>query len=264
MRFGIVGDPVDHSLSPDIHNAAFAHLGIDARYDLLPTARGSFARVVAALRTGDLDGVNVTMPHKGSAFEAVDTVSEAARRTHAVNTIVHRDGRLAGDNTDVDGVRHSRGLLGLADAPFVILGTGGAARAAIVACADRGISVMARHPERATAALEACSVHGAVVEWGVPVSGAILINATPLGMHREMLPTVALEAAAGLIDMVYDSEPTPAVSWAVRNGVPVADGIDMLIGQAIAAFEVFTGRTAPIDVMTTAARADRSPGPRHP
>ncbi|HSJ70981.1 MAG TPA: shikimate dehydrogenase [Acidimicrobiia bacterium] len=264
MKFAIVGDPVDHSLSPEIHNAAFAHFGIDARYERLPTARDSFARVVEALRSGDLDGVNVTMPHKGSAYEAVDSLSEAARRTHAVNTIVRQDGRLAGDNTDVEGVRHSRGLLGLVDTPCVVLGTGGAARAAIVACADREVTVMARHPDRATAALEACAVHGGVVEWGVPVERAILINATPIGMHREMLPTAMLEAAAGLIDMVYDSEPTPAVTWAVREGMPVADGIDMLIGQAAAAFEVFTGRAAPIDVMIAAARAERSPDPRHP
>lgn len=259
MRFAIVGDPVDHSLSPDIHNAAFAHFGMDARYERLPTARGAFAGVVEALRSGDLDGVNVTMPHKGSAYEAVDSVSEAARRTRAVNTIVRRDGRLAGDNTDVDGVRHSLSLLGIVDAPFVVLGTGGAARAAMVACADGDVTVMARRPERATAALEACSVHGGVVEWGVRVDGAILINATPLGMHREMLPLAVLAAASGLIDMVYDSEPTPAVTWAARNGLPATDGIDMLIGQAMAAFEVFTGRTAPIDVMSAAARSNRHP-----
>ncbi len=264
MRFAIVGDPVDHSLSPDIHNAAFAHLGMDARYERLPTARGSFARVIELLRSGALDGVNVTMPHKASAYEAVDSVSEAARRTLAVNTIVRRDGHIAGDNTDVDGVRHSRSLLNVVDAPILVLGTGGAARAAIVACSDGEVTVMARHPERATTALEACSVRGAVVEWGVPVEGAILINATPLGMHGEVLPTVALEAASGLIDMAYGSEPTPAVGWAVLNGIPVADGIDMLIGQAIAAFEAFTGRTAPIDVMAATARANRSPDPRHP
>lgn len=259
MRFAIVGDPVDHSRSPDIHNAAFAHFGMDARYERLPTPRGSFAAVVEALRSGELDGVNVTMPHKGSAYEAVDSATESARRTRAVNTIVRRDGRLAGDNTDVDGVRHSRSLLGLVDAPFVVLGSGGAARAAMVACADGEVTVMARHPERATAALEACSVSGGVVDWGVAVDGAILINATPLGMHREMLPIAMLEAASGLIDMVYDSEPTPAVTWAVRNGLPAADGIDMLIGQAIAAFEVFTGRSAPIDVMTAAARTHDHP-----
>lgn len=259
MRFAIVGDPVEHSLSPDIHNAAFAHFGMDARYERLPTARGSFAGVVEALRSGELDGVNVTMPHKGSAYEAAESVSEAARRTRAVNTLVRRDGLLAGDNTDVDGVRHSRALLGLVDAPFVVLGTGGAARAAIVACADGDVTVMARHPERATAALGTCAVVGTVVEWGVPVDGAILINATPLGMHGEKLPIAMLEAASGLMDMVYDSKPTPAVTWAVDNGMPVADGIDMLIGQAMSAFEVFTGRTPPIEVMTEAARAHRQP-----
>jgi shikimate 5-dehydrogenase len=102
-------------------------------------------------------------------------------------------------------------------------------------------------------------VYGGVVDWGVAVDGAILINATPLGMHREMLPIAMLEAASGLIDMVYDSEPTPAVTWAVRNGLPATDGIDMLVGQAIAAFEVFTGRSAPIDVMTAAARTHDHP-----
>lgn len=259
MRFAVVGDPVDHSLSPDIHNAAFADLGIDARYERLPTARGSFAAVVEALRSGTLDGVNVTMPHKGSAYEAVDSLSGAARVTRAVNTIVRREDQLWGHNTDVDGVRHTRSLLGAIGSTFVVLGAGGASRAAIVACADGEVTVMARHAERATAALEACSVDGHVVEWGTPTEGAILVNATPLGMHGEMLPTAMLEAASGLIDMVYDSEPTPTVSWAVRNGLPAADGIDMLIGQAVAAFEVFTGRTAPIDVMTAVARTRTMP-----
>ena len=255
MRFAVVGDPVSHSRSPAIHAAAFAALDIDATYEAISVRSGGFDRVVDHLRSGDLDGVNVTMPLKGEAAHAVDERSLEASRSEAVNTVIVRSGMLWGENTDVDGVRHAIGLLELEEHPVVlILGGGGAARAACVALEDRELVVSTRRREAAPEVLEQVGLPVRTIPWGTPVDGAVVVNATPLGMHGEHLPRPVLEAASGLVDMVYGAEASPAVRWARASGRPVADGLDMLVGQAARAFEIFVERPAPIDVMASAAR----------
>ena len=251
MRFAIVGDPVDHSLSPVIHQAGFSALGIASEYVRVRIERGGFDRVVAMLRSGELDGVNVTMPHKRSAFDAMDVRSEVAERTGAVNTItVGSEGELVGTNTDVAGVRHALDIVDAGGStPVLVLGGGGAAAAAVVACSGRPIFVSARRGSAADALLRTSSTTGMSVPWGEGVAGAVVVNATPLGMHGESLPDGPLITASALVDMTYGSGVTNATAWASEHGIPAADGLDMLLGQAYAAFEVFTGQPAPREAM---------------
>lgn len=251
----MVGDPVAHSLSPVLHGAGFAELGIDASYSRLQLPRGSFDEAVALLRSGALDGINVTMPHKENAFHACDVRNELAERSMAVNTIRATAGEIHGYNTDVEGARFAVELLDLPnDLPVLILGNGGAARAIIVALEGRDITVSGRSRERARRALETVAVDGAVVGWGESVPDAIVINATPVGMAGEHLPSTVLERAAGLVDAVYGSGTSPAIALVQQLGRPTADGLDMLVGQALGAFEIFTGQQAPAATMMQAAR----------
>ena len=254
-RFAVVGDPVGHSKSPAIHRAAFAACGIDATYEAIRVRAGHFGRVADELRSETLNGVNVTMPLKGEAFRSIDRSSPDAARAESVNTVIPTDGLLTGRNTDVAGVMHAVDKLGVDDeAPVLILGGGGAARSAAIAVEGRTIIVSTRRPVAAASLLEVSATIGTVAPWGAAIDGAIVINATPLGMHGESLPEEVLQSSGGLVDMAYGSEPTAAVKTARHLGIPVADGLDMLVGQAAAAFTAFTGIAAPLDAMETAAR----------
>ena len=159
MRFGVVGDPVMHSRSPAIHSAGFLDLGVGATFEHLPTPADSFGEIVARLRNGDLNGVSVTMPHKDNAFATVDILSDVARQSKAVNTIVVReDGQLYGTNTDVAGVIHALETMSVgAQVPMLVLGAGGAARAAVVAGSGHPLFVSARRIEEAEAVLSRTS-----------------------------------------------------------------------------------------------------------
>jgi shikimate dehydrogenase len=263
VRFAVVGDPIDHSRSPAIHRAAYTALGIDASYTRLTVPEGGFGGVVSDLRSGALDGVNVTMPHKSAAHAAAEVRSEDATRTAAVNTIVHRGGLLMGYNTDVAGVIHAVSALDLdPTTPVLVLGAGGAARAATVALARgrRRVTVSARRDRRAIDLLRTTASRADVVPWGTPVPEVIVVNATPIGMHGEELPPGVIDVAAGLVDMAYGPITTPAVRLARRAGLPTSDGISMLVGQAAEAFSIFVGVPAPLDVMIAAARGSVADG----
>ena len=257
MRFGVVGDPVLHSRSPAMHVAGYRHLGIDATYELLETPPDGFPSIETELRNGTLNGVNVTMPHKGNAFAAVDRVDESVDRLGAVNTITVTYGLLTGFNTDIDGVLHAMERLQRPpNTPVHVLGSGGAAAAAIVAAEKtRPVFASARNEQRVTDLLRRIDTEATVVPWGMWAEDTIVINATPLGMHGEPLPGEILEGAAGLVDMAYGEEVTPAVVTAQRLGIPHADGIVMLAGQAAEAFRIFTGVAVPVEIMESAARA---------
>jgi shikimate dehydrogenase len=258
MRYGIVGDPVSHSRSPAIHTAGFRIRDIDARFDFIPTPIDDFESVEATLRSGDLAGVSVTMPHKTHAYEAVDVRTALADRTHAVNTITAEDGVLSGTNTDVAGVRFAVTAADAASGPALVLGAGGAAAAALVALDGRRMFVSARDQHAAGAVIVRTSVDGVVVPWGEGVAGAAVVNATPIGMHGEDLPFGVLAVASAVIDMAYGPNETPAVAYAAAQGLGHADGIDMLVGQALEAFTLFTGAEAPIEAFYEAARGTSS------
>ena len=254
MKLVLLGDPVEHSRSPAIHTAALQAAGIEGSYVARRVDRAGVVTAVAEIRYGTLDGANVTMPHKEAAFSLVDRVSEEALRAGAVNTIAHHDGMAVGDNTDIVGLRSVWAAITLpGEAPILILGSGGAAAAALVALGEQQVAIAARSPESARALLRRTRVGGDVVEWGTAIEGAVVVNATPIGMAGESLPAGIIEAATGLVDLPYATAATPAVAAAEERGLPFADGRDMLLAQAAASFELWAGVPAPLEAMRAAA-----------
>lgn len=255
MRLAVAGSPVTHSLSPLIHTTALALCAIPGTYEAIECDAAGFSNVLEAIRSGELDGCNVTMPHKRLAYELVDDHAAVADRTGAVNTVVRVGEQLVGHNTDVAGIIVAAADAGLPDtAPVLILGTGGAAAAALVAFDDRDVFLAGRRRERAEALAERTGVGAAVVEFGEPVDGALVVNATPIGMGRETLPHAVLDVASGLFEMPYAAGVTPATVAARQRGIPVAGGEDMLLAQALESFRLWTGRTPPSGPVRQALR----------
>lgn len=253
MKLLLLGDPVEHTRSPAIHTAALAAAGIDGTYEARLVDHAGMASAVDEIRYGGIDGANVTMPHKAAAFALADRVSEVALRAGAVNTLIHRDGMAEGENTDISGLIRVWGEAGFSDSPPVlILGSGGAAAAAMVALAEYQILIAARSARRAAELLDRARVDGEVVEWGSAVQGAVVVNTTPLGMEGEPLPVGVVERADGLVDFPYGIQRTPAVVAAVALGLPYVDGLEVLLAQAAASFELWTGRPAPLEAMRAA------------
>ena len=255
LRLAVLGDPVEHSLSPRIHTAALDACGIEGSYEAVRADRGRLVEAVSQMRAGSLHGANVTMPLKRAAVELCDYLTHEAASTSSVNSMRAADGRIEGHSTDsvavaslLDSDRFGTG------APVVVLGGGATAEVAARACGDRALYLSARREEQtASLAARLTSVAG-VVAFGVPVGGAIVINATPVGMRGELLPVGVVETASGLIDLPYRDTPTPAVKMAGRLGIPVVDGVEFLVVQAAASFSWWTGREAPFDVMLSAGR----------
>ena len=161
-----------------------------------------------------------------------------------------------GMNTDVAGVQYALSAAGADDdGPILLLGCGGAAAAALLAVEGRSIHLSCRDAARSALLLRRIAVDAAVIPWGTPLQSATVINTTPLGMSGETLPDGVVERAGALLDMAYGFERTPAIAHALALGIPAADGLSMLVGQAAAAFELFPGEEAPIYVMEQAARA---------
>lgn len=261
MKLLIFGDPVEHSLSPVIMGAALRRAGIAGSYGRRRVDAAGMREGAAQIRDGRLDGANVTMPHKRLAAELCDRLTPQAERCGVANTLWRRDGLLHGHTTDPDGVTFAWEDARLPnDAPVLVLGAGGAAAAALVALEGRELRVSARRPQ-AAAALAGGPVEGVgTAEWGRPVPGAVVVNATPLGLAGESLPEGVLAEAAGLFEMNYGHGPTPAMRTVREAGRPVATGEMMLVGQAVTGFRIWTGKTVPAPALLRAL-AEARPSP---
>ncbi len=255
MRLVLLGDPVEHSRSPAIHRAALAACGIEGTYRARRVDAEGVRQACREISGGRLDGANVTMPHKRVAARAADRLSDDARRANSVNTLVRRGDEVVGHTTDVEGIRAVWSSMEFgAERPVLLLGGGGAAGAALLALEGMDLVVSTRRPGVGARLAEGMGVVCREVPWGEPVAGAVVINATPLGMAGEALPGPVLEAASGLFDMVYGDTVAPSVTAARVRGIPATDGLAMLVAQAAASFELWTGLAAPRDVMERAAR----------
>lgn len=269
LRLGVIGDPVAHSLSPALHQPALDLLGIPATYERWHTTAAEIPARVESLRAADVLGANVTVPHKLAVMDFVNEVSDSAKRAGAVNTIVNRQGWLMGENTDIHGFRTAMEEV-LGDRPVrnaVILGAGGAARAAVLAFEAMGvdrISVVNRNAERAErlrgdlapAPIEVAAPDDAWLQSYLPVAD-VLVNATALGWKPGEMPIDArwlglLPASAVVFDMTYRE--TELLRAARGRGLRAADGLGMLVHQGARAFTLFTGQEAPVEVMLEAAR----------
>lgn len=268
---GIIGRPVAHSLSPAIHNAAFAALGLDWVYVPLPVAADALEAAVHGLRSLGLRGANVTVPYKGAVVPFLDRLEGDAALLEAVNTIAVANGELVGHNTDVEGVRAAvTSVCGasLRGAPALVLGAGGAARAVALALARQGmrLTIVNRTAVAAErlATLVTAAVPGAAcvllppesLDGPLVAAQALVVNATTLGMagHGKVPAALAdtLSARQVAFDVVYAPGGTRFLDQAQARGARVIDGREMLLSQAAAAFEVWTGRRAPLDAMRAA------------
>jgi shikimate dehydrogenase len=247
---GVLGFPVRHSRSPAMMNAAFAELGLDWRYLALAIPPERFAETVRALAGSGYRAANVTIPHKLAALEVADELSDAARAIGAVNTLTLReDGRIAGDNTDAGGLLDALGEP--VPATALVLGAGGAARAAIWALASSGTQVTVWNRTARTAAALATEL--GVEATTRPGPAELLVNATSVGLRADdSLDRLPLVDARVVVDLVYADAPTPIARWAEERGARLVDGLEVLVRQGARSLAVWTGREAPLEAMRRA------------
>jgi shikimate dehydrogenase len=267
QRVGLIGWPVEHSLSPVMHNAAFAELGLDWRYELLPTSHDQLAARLEKARR-EYRGANVTVPHKQQVLQHLDHIDETAAMIGAVNTISMHDGELVGHNTDAVGFLTALIAAGFAPAGqhALLLGAGGAARAVASALAGAAcaVTIYNRRPERAVELAKSLGGAVAAVPAGVDLAELeltrfdLLVNATPVGMWPavgacpwpEELP---LPARWTVYDLIYNPSQTQLLDRARAAGATTIGGLEMLVHQGALAFALWTSRHAPIAVMRAAA-----------
>lgn len=264
----LMGNPVEHSLSPIIHNAAYEELGLDFIYLAFRVRRQMLQKAINGLRAIGFKGANITMPHKVKVVELLDEVDGEARQIGAVNTIVNNDGSLTGYNTDgaaaVDALKDAG--VQLRGSKLAILGAGGAARAICFAATREHPScllVVNRSEQKARVLAERVAARFGITAGYLPLRSDLLkqelgdtdvvINATSVGMRPNIKETVViprlLKRDAVLMDIVYNPLETKLLKEAKQRGLKTLDGLHMLVNQAAKAFEMWTGRKAPLDLM---------------
>ena len=269
---GLFGDPVKHSLSPQMQNAAISELGLNAVYVPFHVTPTRLSDAIQGVRAMGLSGINLTIPHKESALSMVDEIDESAQKIGAINTIVNRDGSLCGYNTDGIGLlkalKQDLGLC-LEGNRVLVIGAGGACRAAMCALAEAGaewIGVANRTQQRASELVEMMAekfsgttfadyLYGDSLSDAMPHPIDLLINTTPIGLNGQSfdLDLKAIMRSKGAVyDMVYGSRSTPLVCLAHQHNLAAADGLGMLIGQGEAAFRLWFGIDPPQGVMRQA------------
>ncbi len=267
-RLAVLGHPVAHSRSPAMHNAALAELGLAGEwsYEAIDLAPDEFEARVRAMEGEGFVGANVTVPHKGAALSLADTLSETAREIGAANTLSFAGGGVRADNTDAGGLIDA--LRAVPSSPrgvrALVLGAGGAALAAIWVLAKEGavvdvseVDVWNRTFHKAEAA---ASRLGGRPEPNPDMDRyGLIVNATSVGLHGED-PFESLPLSPELlgdrlvVDLVYGDHPTSLVEVANERGATVIDGLEVLVRQGARSFEIWTGMSAPLDIMRTAAR----------
>jgi shikimate dehydrogenase len=270
---GIIGDPVEHSLSPAMHNAAFRRLGLDAIYVPFHVRPPELEDAMAGVRALGVSGLNVTVPHKETIIPLLDGLSAEARRLGAVNTVVRRGPQLLGHNTDSRGFRAAleAARVEIAGRSCLVIGAGGAAcavAAALLGGRCRELTVVNRTLQRADRLAARLRPAGKrsrlrVAPWSVLTERGflgnvdMLVNCTPAGLGGQRLDAIAYEATARacvFVDLVYGPTPTPFLARARRLGRRTLDGLGMLLHQGALAFTLWTGRAAPLAAMATALR----------
>jgi shikimate dehydrogenase len=274
----LLGSPVAHSLSPAIHNAAFSAVGLSLRYEAREVSAGALAEVVDGLRDPNTVGANVTVPHKQAVLGLVDQLDPTAEMIGAVNTIVNRSGRLWATNTDSVGFSRAIQEAGIhvRGREVLLLGAGGSARAvahALLRDETSSLLIANRHEQRAAdlaAELRRSYPEQAVGSLALAqlnaehLAGAnVVVNTTTVGLNddRSPLGSRRLPAGATVVDIIYNPPRTRLLRDAEQAGLLTLNGLGMLVHQAAAAWELWTGQDAPLEQMWSAAR--RAIGPEH-
>jgi 3-dehydroquinate dehydratase/shikimate dehydrogenase len=271
---GIIGNPVSHSASPAMHNAAFRALGLDFVY--LPfqveDPAEFFSRLIRAdTREMDLNfrGLSVTIPHKVAVASLLDEIEEPARKIGAVNTVVIEGARLRGYNTDAEGAMGPlEKICELRGESCAVLGAGGAARAVVYGLRERGahVTVFARDVEKARSFEESFGARVLPFDSFASSDARIVINTTPVGQRllgegQSLVPRRSLAGRSVVYDLVYNPLDTQLLRDARKEGCRTLDGLEMLVSQAALQFQLWTGHTAPTDVMREAAIKKIAPAP---
>lgn len=260
--YGLIGNPVEHSLSPPMHEAGYDELGLDARYVTFEPDRGCAADAVAAAETLGISGLNVTIPFKQAVLEAVQP-DDLAARIGAVNTIEFTDDGAIGHNTDAIGaVRALRKHDVAIDGTAVVVGAGGAGRAVSFGLTEEGMTVeianrTVEKAEDLASDVSGASGHGLDELETLIEDADVLVNATSVGMEedRSPVPADALHGDLAVLDAVYSPIETRLLREAGAAGATTVDGAWMLLFQGVEAFELWTGREAPVSSMNEALRA---------
>jgi 3-dehydroquinate dehydratase/shikimate dehydrogenase len=263
--YAVIGAPIEQSLSPPIHNAAFRHLGMNKVMVPFLIPADGLETSLKSLSFLGIKGMSVTIPHKEAIVPLLGQKDESVESTGACNTVVFQDGRAIGTNTDyqaaLDALDHSYNRLPGAASPLtdkqaLILGAGGAARSIAFGLARNGanVTITNRHDERATALAEAVGCRAASWSMRASTIADIIVNCTPVGMHPEVDDTPMPPAAFSRTDMVvfdtiYHPENTMMLKLAAERGATVVTGVEMFVRQAAAQFQLYTGEEAPMGLM---------------
>ena len=264
--YGVIGDPISHSLSPSLHNPAFAALGIDAVYVTFRVSPSSLEDALRGLLALNVQGINVTVPHKSEVFQYVDEVTDTARRIGAINTLRNDSGHWIGENTDATGFIRSLEPLGLSlpGSSVGMLGAGGAAKGVAVGLLEAGVSrlfISNRSYDRATVLAELLkasfgqqSVSAVSLEELEKKELNLLVNTTTVGSDGHSSPAKLnrFDKLGAVTDIIYRPSRTPLLLEAEKLGLPNLNGGGMLLYQGISAFSFWTRRTAPEIIMRKA------------
>ena len=256
-RFVLVGHPVAHSVSPAMHRAAYAALGVEATYEALDCPdEAALERVAERVRSGELDGANVTVPHKQLALALADRVDPLAEETGAANVWAREGDRIAAHNTDVDALADRIRRLAPGARRAQILGGGGAALAAVAACRRAGVRQVVLTARKIASKIKELGVE--LREWPETDARAdLIVQATSAGMRgadpgelvRDAVDWQRVPAGAVAIDLVYNPRVTPFLAAARARGIACEGGLPMLVGQAALAIEIWLGVAPPTDAM---------------
>lgn len=258
-RFGLLGEKLSYSLSPKIHQAIYESLGITATYELVEIPRDTFAGELTRMKLKRLDGFNVTIPYKELMIPLLDDIDLAAARIGAVNTVLNTDGAFKGYNTDYYGFMTCIQELGIKNHRRVtILGSGGAAKMAVVALEDLGfeeIVIVSRDPKKAQIKFYKHICMDYVSFNHQKMASDLLVNCTPMGHSgSDMTETIddeALKNQGFIFDLNYNPAVTPLLEQGNNLGIPGINGLKMLIAQAVKAEEIWLDRPLPIEALTT-------------
>lgn len=253
----IIGNPVEHSLSPQMHNSAYKALGIDNEfvYVAANVKSADIQKAIEAARVLHIKGVTVTIPYKTNAMQYVDSIDETAQKIGAINTIVNNDGKLTGINTDWIGVLTPlEKLTNLENKKVAIIGAGGFAHAAVFATTSKKafVTIYNRTEDKAKELAKKFQCECASLEKIADIQNAdIIINATSVGMETEtsIIHKELLHKHQIVFDAVYAPYETKLIQMAREKKATVIHGTELLLFQGAAQFELFTGKKAPIDIM---------------
>jgi len=271
---GIIGNPLEHSVSPQMHNAAYEKLGLNYCYVPILVKKRDLEQVLDGIRMIGFVGVNVTLPYKEAVITHLDEVTKNARVIGAVNVILNQEGRLVGYNTDgpgfIDSLREDAGL-SVKGKNVVVLGAGGGAKAVTMMLAEEKVKTMVvadLDHEKAQTLCEYINSHFDIAPYACKSTGKelavsiekcdLLVNATPVGMtpQSDSMPIpddIKIPKDAVVYDLVYNPLETKLLKWAKANGAKAVSGVGMLVRQGALTFSIFTEQEAPITLMRSAA-----------